>query len=141
MTPQPPAQGILLNRDNGDYVQYTAICQCGNEDDSHSIFIEADEYDVTVNIYTTPNTDNWTEIWKKDWEGDHSFLRRIDHTWKDFWNGLYRRVTFTWEMWVNGTVKHQSTIVMDEQQALNYAEALKKSVEDVKNFRSKNGRA
>ena len=41
----------------------------------------------------------------------------------------------TKKIWWDGELKYESSTIMTEQQALNYAEALKSAIEDVKTFK------
>ena len=43
MKAQKPAQGILLNRDYGGAMHYTIPCDCGCDEHSHHVWIEADD--------------------------------------------------------------------------------------------------
>lgn len=108
MKPQKPAQGILLNRDYGHAMSYTVTCECGCEDHSHRIWIESDDYGVTVNTYTEEKTNFWSKT-------------RWHHIWK---------------LLTKGYVSYESCTMMNEQQALNYAETLKQAVKDVKKFKN-----
>ena len=108
MTPETPAKGILKTGDFGDAMFYHIHCDCGNNECSHDIEIEADDIGVHVHIYHTPHT--------KWWE-------------KKRWSQL-------WQLLTTGYVDAQSTIVMDEQTALNYSATLKTAMNDVKNFRA-----
>ena len=108
MEAQQPAQGILKQGDFGDSKWYYVQCDCGNEDCSHTVSIEADDIHVQVHIYHTQHT--------KWWESNR---------WKQLWQIITR-----------GYSEHQTTIVLREQTALNYADTLKSAIEDVKVFRA-----
>jgi hypothetical protein len=107
MKAEKPASGILKTNDFGNVMFYHVHCDCGNEDDAHEIEIEADDMHVQVHVYVKAHT-KW---WEK---------RR----WKQIWHLLTR-----------GYAEMQSTIVLQEQAALNYAETLKTAMKDVKKFR------
>lgn len=111
MTPETPAQGILKINEWGNSKMYHVACDCGNDDCAHTIDIEASDCSVDVTIYATLKTNYWS------------------------WNGLFARLRLTWDLWIHGHARYQSTIVMREQVALNYAEMLKSAVADVKAFR------
>lgn len=106
MKAQQPAQGILLTRDYGDAVQYAVVCDCGDSDHTHNVWVEAEDSNVSVTIYTTEKT--------KWWESSR---------WKHVWTLLTR-----------GYVEYEASIIMTEQQTLNYAETLKSAVESSKKF-------
>ena len=106
MEAQQPAQGILLTRDYGDAVQYAVVCECGDSDHSHNIWVEAEDSNVSVTIYTTEKT-KWWEV----------------NRWKQIWTLLTK-----------GYIEYEASIIMTEQQTLNYAETLKSAVESSKKF-------
>lgn len=83
------------------------MCDCGNDDCSHTVEVEADDFGVQVHIYAKVHT--------KWWESNR---------WKQIWHILTK-----------GYADTQTTIVLKEQVALNYSETLKTAIEDVKNFK------
>ena len=107
MTPQKPAEGVLLHRDYGDSKMYTLTCECCDTSHAHQVWVEADDTGVTVTTYTQQKT--------KWWE-----LNR--------WQTIWRLLT-------TGYVEYEASIIMTEQQSLNYAETLKSAIQDVKFFR------
>jgi len=107
---EKPAQGILRQGDLGDAKFYYIQCDCGSETCAHTIEIEADVEHVQVHIYHTVTT-RW---WQKS-------------RWKYIWNLLTR-----------GYAEMQTTTVLDEQTAINYASTLTEAVKDVKVFRKEN---
>lgn len=108
MKAQTPAQGILLQSDFGNAKTYHVECECTDPDHVHLVDVSADEDDfVTVEIWTTAETPVW------------SMTR-----WK-----------LIWQLLIKGTVKYNVAIIMREQQALNYAEALQNAIKDVKEFK------
>ena len=107
MTPQPVAEGILLRKDYGDAKIYQIVCECGDCDHSHDVWVEAEDHGVTVTIYSKQKT--------KCWQSNR-------------WNII-------WTLLIKGYVERESNIIMSEQQALNYSEILKKATDDVKEFR------
>ena len=107
MKNQTPAEGILLHRDYGDAKMYTLTCECCTADHNHQIWIEADDIGVTVTTFTEQKTRWWA-------------LNR--------WQIIWRLLT-------KGYVQYEASIIMSEQQALNYASALEKATVDVAAFR------
>lgn len=107
MTPQTPAQGILLHRDYGDAKQYTITCECCSTDCAHHVWVESEDTGVTVTTYTQQKT-RWWEL----------------NRWKIIWRLLTR-----------GYVEYEASIIMNEQQALNYANVLTTAASDVTIFR------
>ena len=110
MKAQIPAEGILKTNDWGDSRVYKVVCNCGDDDHSHNVWVESDDHEVTVTVYTTVKTNFWSKT-----------------RWQHIWTLLSK-----------GYVDCETTVSMTEQQALNYAETLKSAVDDVKKFRSKN---
>ena len=104
---QMPAEGILKRSDWGDAVTYQIVCECQDPNHDHNVWVEADEGNVTVTTYTTQKSKWWT-------------LNR----WQTIWILLTK-----------GYVEYEANIIMTEQQAVNYAETLKKAVKDVKSFK------
>jgi len=106
MKPQSVAEGVLLRKDYGDAKIYNIVCECGDCDHSHNVWVEAEDHGITVTIYTQQKTKWWQE-----------------NRWKTMWKLLTK-----------GYVERESTLIMSEQQALNYANVLQSAVKDVKEF-------
>ena len=109
MKMQIPAEGIMKTNDWGDSRVYRIACNCGDENHNHNMWIEADEHDIIVTIYTTTKTNFWSKT-----------------RWYHMWTLLTR-----------GYLDTESTVCLNKQQALNYAETLKSSITDVEEFRAK----
>jgi hypothetical protein len=135
MTPQTPAEGILLQRDWGKSKMYYVACECTDDDHSHVIDVEADESCVTVTTYTTQKTDHWSEAFITRYNIENSFLQEAHWRVSHLINGLATRLKLTWILWTQGYVEYQASLIMTEQQALNYANVLTSAVEDVKMFK------
>lgn len=108
IVPQSPAQGILKVNDWGSSKMYKVVCNCGDDDCTHTIDIEADD-SVTVTVYTKTRTNFWS-------------MTRWSHI---------------WTLLIKGYVDTESTIVMNKQVALNYATVLQSAVNDVETFNKK----
>ena len=107
LKPETPATGILIKNNWGDAKQYIVTCECGQSDHSHEIFVEADESGITVTTYTTQKTNWWS-------------LTRWHHI---------------WTLLTRGYIKYEASLIMNRQQAMNYAAILHHAVEDVEEFR------
>jgi len=107
MKAQKPAEGILKRKDWGDSKTYTIVCDCGSDDHAHNVWIEADETGITVNTYTTQKTNFWS---------------------KTRWHHI-------WTLLTKGYIEYEASIIMSQQQALNYAETLKSAINDVADFK------
>jgi hypothetical protein len=104
---QTPAEGIMKTGDWGDSKVYRIACNCHDENHNHNVWIEADDHDIVVNIYTTGKTNWWS---------------------KTRWHHI-------WTLLTKGYIDTESSVHLTKQQALNYAETLKSSIEDVEQFR------
>lgn len=107
MEAQKPAEGILKTSEFGDSKWYHIRCDCGNDDCSHEMEVEADDFGVQVHIYVK----NHTRWWEKN-------------RWKQIWQILTK-----------GYAHMDTTIILNEQTALNYSETLKSAINDVKQFK------
>lgn len=107
MTEQTPAEGIMLYKDWGASKMYSIMCNCGSDECSHMVDIEADECDIMITTYTTQKSKWWS----------------------------MNRFQIIWILLTKGYVEYQASIHMSRQQALNYAETLKKAIIDVEEFR------
>jgi len=141
MKSQIPAEGILKTNDYGDSKWYHVVCGCGQPDHALTVEVEADDTGVNVNTYATVKTDYWSESIKKRYDIDNPYLQELDWALKDIWNGLFTRLKLTWTVWTKGYIKAETTITMSKQQALNYAETLKCSIEDVTQFQKNRQRS
>lgn len=140
LTAQTPAEGILKTGDYGNSKWYHVVCGCGQPDHSLIFEVEAEDTGVSVNTYATLKSDYWTERVKPRYDIDNTWLQEFDWAWKSWVNGLWRRLKLTRDIWIRGYVQTETTILMTEQQALNYAATLTQAVEDVKTFREEQQR-
>jgi hypothetical protein len=108
MKAQIPAEGIMKTNDWGNSRVYRIACNCHDENHNHNMWVEADDCDIQVTIYTTSKT-NW---WGKT------------------------RWYHIWTLLTKGYIDIESTVHLSKQQALNYAETLKSAITDVDTFRT-----
>jgi hypothetical protein len=104
---ETPAEGILKQNDWGDNKWYYVTCDCLDPDCAHTVQVEADDYGVTVHVHTRATTTFWN---KRRW-------RQI------------------WQILTKGYADMETTVILKEQQALNYAATLTNAVKDVKQFK------
>lgn len=135
MKAQQPAEGILQTHDFGQSKWYQVVCGCGQPDHTLTVEVESDDGGVNVNTYATVKTAYWQETVSKRYDIDNPALQQFDWFWKDLVNGLVTRIKLSWQIWTRGYISAETTILMSEQQALNYAETLKTAVVDVKTFK------
>ena len=109
MNPQQPAKGILLVNDWGTSKMYKAVCECGDNDCTHTIDIEAEDTGIVVTIYTTTRTNFWS---------------------KTRWYHI-------WTLLTKGYIDTEATLIMKKQVALNYATVLQSAIDDVERFRER----
>jgi hypothetical protein len=110
MKAQTPAEGIMLYKDWGPSKMYKIMCDCGSDECSHTVDIEADDSGIVVTTYTTQKTKWWS----------------------------MNRFQIIWTLLTKGYIEYQASIYMSRQQALNYAETLKSAIADVEKFRNTN---
>lgn len=134
MKAETPALGIMQTGEYGDSKFYKVVCGCGQPDHDVDFEVEAADTGVNVNTYVVVKTDYWSEAVKKNYNIDTPWLQEWDWFWKDLVNSIATRIKLTWTVWTKGYIKTESTIAMSEQQALNYAETIKKAIQDVKDF-------
>jgi len=107
MTPQEPAQGIMLDKDFGDAKVYTVACECSDPTHAANMWIEAtsdvEVQDITLTFYVNTET-KWYSLNK------------------------FQQV---WEILTTGYLKTQSSIILNKQGAVNLANVINKSVEDL----------
>jgi hypothetical protein len=107
MIPQTPAQGIMLDKDFGDAKVYTVACECHDPEHMVSMWIEStsdvETRDVTLTFYVNTSTKWWS-------------LNRFQQI---------------WELLTMGHVKTESSIILSKQGAVNLANIITKTVEDL----------
>jgi hypothetical protein len=104
MKEQTPADGILKRSDWGDAQTYQVACECGDSNHDHLVWVEADDSNtISVTIYTQQKSKWWSmNRWQK-----------------------------IWTLLTKGYIEYEVSIIMTEQQAINYAGALKSAAKDV----------
>ena len=105
---QEPAQGILKTYDWGETKSYKVVCECGGDDHDHNVWVEADDHNVSVLIYTKVKSD-----WRKN------------------------RLVQIWKLLTKGYLEHEVELSLTQQQAFNYAYTLNQAIKDVEEFRKK----
>jgi len=110
MTSELPAEGILKHNSWGDSKVYRVTCSCGASDHDHHVWVEADDHEVSVTIYSTTRTNFWS---------------------KTRWYHI-------WTLLTKGYIDSETSLIMNKQVALNYASVLHLAIEDVEQFRKKN---
>ena len=113
MKAQKPAKGILKTNEFGTSKCYYVHCECGSPECAHHVWVEASSMDVTVSLGLTLRS-KWYNM----------------NRWKQIWQILTK-----------GYIDTETTLVLNEQSALNYTETLRLAIKDVKQLRDdrKNG--
>jgi hypothetical protein len=106
---QTPAEGILVNHNWGSTKSYKVVCDCGSDEHSHNVWVEASDTGVTVTVYTKLTSKWWS---------------------MDRWQKI-------WQLLIKGHIELEECIMLSDQQAINYAETLKSAVKDVQEFKRK----
>lgn len=107
MKAQQPAEGIMKTGDWGPSKSYKVVCDCGQPDHEHNVWVEAEETGVNVIIYVNVKSKFWSA----------------------------NRFKQIWTLLTKGYLEHETVVTMNEQEALNYAEILKSAIRDVKDFK------
>ena len=107
MKPEQPALGIMRTNDWGDTKVYRVACDCGSNEHNNDLWVEADETNVTVTVFTTVKS-RWWQL----------------NRWQKIWTLLTK-----------GYVEYEASLIMSQQQALNYAKTLESAILDVERFR------
>lgn len=137
MTPQKPAEGILLSKEFPDSKYYSVPCSCGNPDDEIMFEVEVEDWgEITVNTYTTQKTSWWKDPFNqnKSYNYNSEFAYHLNYWFRGWLNGIAHRLKITWDVWVKGYVKYNQSTVMTKQQALNYAATLEQAIKDLEEF-------
>lgn len=128
MQSQNPAQGILLARESAGYKQYVVVCDCGCKQNDHTVFVEAEDDTVSVHTYTEQTTDYWNTPLALRYDIDNDMLQYLDWAVKGFINSVWHRLKLTKDVWFDGFLKYEACIIMNKQQATNYAATLNDAV-------------
>lgn len=112
MKAQAPASGISVERVFEDARVFNVECDCTSDDHAVKMWIEVqrdrDVSDVEVSFYVT----TWT---------------------KDFWNNWPARFRAVYDILVKGVHKQEHHMLLNKQSAINFAQAIKDTVEELDN--------
>ncbi len=141
LNPQIPAEGIMQTYKFDDTVFYAVNCTCGSDDHivDISVSYEKDVDNVVVTFYSKQKSLYWRKV--ADWDVykiDNSWLFSIVYFIQGFINGFCHRLKVTYDLWMNGYIEYQSDTIMSRQTALNMAEAIKNTVEEIGNEKASN---
>lgn len=134
MKAETPALGISKLRSyDSNAMVYKIDCECCDPNHYHIVEVEADKEvnEVIVHIYTETTTDYWTEYVEQSSKTDNDYLYHLR------WNIAYainesvRRIKIATRAIFRGCIQREATLILNKQQALNYARAVEKSVQDL----------
>jgi len=105
---QLPAEGIFKKNQFGDSVWYEVACTCSDHDHNHTVCVEANETgEISTVIYTQTTSRFWSASrWQQ-----------------------------VWQLFTQGYIKQEVSIIMSQQQTLNYAKILESAVHDIEQFK------
>lgn len=124
LKPETPAQGIMQLVSGPDVRSYRVQCCCGSDDHTHDIWIEHNDGLVEVTLYTQSCTDWWSRVVPERYDIANPVLQRCHWFWTGLVNAVVRRLRLTWQLWAHGMIEYQSCVILDQQTATNYAQAL-----------------
>lgn len=132
METQTPAEGILKRHDWGGMTNYYVVCDCGNAEHTHDVWVEATEVGVEVCVYVTARTKyiNPEYLYWRD-----GIFKKLGAEFKYAWKTLKSRARLTWNIWVHNSAEYETSIIMSRQQALNYASTLGTAVHESEKYR------
>lgn len=133
MEAQKPAKGILEQTGGKDWKMYRVPCSCGC-DNQIDLMVEVDDYNVSANFYAETKTPYWRRRFETSSVDDQWLVYVV----KEFANDWLNRFEIVWEALTKGYVKTEVTVMLSDQQCINFAETLKTAVEDLKKYRDPN---
>jgi hypothetical protein len=109
MKAQKPAKGILQTGDWPDAKSFMINCDCTDPDHSADMWIEVNhDADIeTVDVIFYVKTTN------------------------EYWREGYSRIKAAWNILTKGVHIQSNTLLLDKQSAINFAEAIKRTVKDL----------
>lgn len=134
LKPQTPAEGILKWHDHGHSQFFHVDCQCGTPEHSMVFEVEVDREFEQVAMTT------FVEVFVPTWkEKFHFYDDDYNSWWKydfKYWvNNIFNRLTLIKRAIFNDTVGMDVSIIMSEQQAINYANTILQSVKEVQQYK------
>lgn len=134
MKAETPALGISKVREYEDMIVYNINCQCTDPNHYHLLTVEADQEtnDISVIVDLETTTDYWTEYVNQNSNLSNDHLYHLKWTFAYIINETIRRVKIASRAIFYGHIQRQATLILNRQQALNYAEALKNAISNLK---------
>lgn len=108
-----PMKGILQRSDYGNIKLYRVECECASEEHAHEVVVESDSDNVSITIYA-----NTYPPFKRG-----------------FWNNFSYRIRGAFGLLFFGIIKVETTLLLGEEAATNYAVTIIKAAEEVKEYK------
>lgn len=106
MKAQKPAMGITQTANYSDAKVYKIECDCGSTDHAVNMWIEVDGDQETQDVQVAFYVDTWTP----------------------FWESGFNRIKTAWNVLVHGINRQEHHLLLSRQAALNFAEVVKTTV-------------
>lgn len=100
--PQSPAQGIMQTSEYDSVKTYRVACSCGQQEHSHDVWIGSESDINTVSVTV--------------------YTKVFSH------KGRWRMI---WQLLTRGHIELEASILMNKQQAINYASTLQRAIKDL----------
>ena len=132
MKSETPAEGISLRKDQGDTKWYRVDCECGSGDHYHDLWVEADQEtgQATVEILTKSTTDFWSTTVNPYVTRSSGTVQFFEEWIRYLINETVRRARLVFRILFKGYAEYNSTVILTPQQAVNYADTLKRDLKD-----------
>lgn len=129
---QEPALGIMKTSEFPDTKFYDIPCKCSNEEHTITMEIDKEDNEVSVITYLTLYTDWWSGPVDPDaaFNNYSVFWFKINYVSRKWINAVAHRLRITKDVWFNGRVSYQHSLLMTPQQAYNYAQTILKEIKD-----------
>lgn len=109
MSPQIPATSIMQSGEFKDAKSFRIACECHSPDHQVEMWIELDNdrqsKNLTISFYITATT--------------------------VFWKEGFSRLRAAWDILINGYREEGHTLILSEQAAMNLAESMTKTINDL----------
>lgn len=109
MKTQKPARGIMQTGDWPDAKSFHVECDCTSPDHAVRMWIEVDQDKETADVQVGFYVDTWTP----------------------FWDMKFNRFKAAWDILVKGVNRQEHHLLLNKQAALNFAETIKREVEEM----------
>lgn len=127
MRSQKPAAGILIQGEYPDSKFFKVPCDCGCETEI-DFMVEVDDCCIAVHMFSETSTNTWRDRFRQNYGEDWWIVYVL----KSFANDALNRISVAWRALVHGRVTTESSVILSEQQALNFSQTLRDSIDEFK---------